>query len=215
MRLSSLLALTASSSTVPASRLPRPRLTCAHTPGGVELGSVGRQLDHGQPVGVRVAERVHRGAAVHVEVVPNQDDRGVDPGRCDADRPGLVRPSSRVRVAGPGVSAAKRKRPCMTQSNTPDTLVRGSRLSSRSPDLRSLMPVTSPPGQRNPGGSRSPRPEPPTERRRSRIRCPAAGGRDRARPACRGLRPRRPRGPDGSPVDGGGGELPVRPGRRG
>src|SRR3954454_16294468 len=32
MRLSSLLALAASSSTLPASRLPRSRLTCAHTP---------------------------------------------------------------------------------------------------------------------------------------------------------------------------------------
>src|SRR3954470_3975505 len=38
-----------------------------HALGGVELRGVGRQLDHGQPVVVRLAEPAHRGAAVHVE----------------------------------------------------------------------------------------------------------------------------------------------------
>src|SRR3954454_20884460 len=39
-----------------------------HALGGVEFGSLGRQLDHGQPVVVRLAEPAHRDAAVHVEV---------------------------------------------------------------------------------------------------------------------------------------------------
>src|ERR687897_2957865 len=47
-----------------------------HALGGVELAGVGRQLDHGQPVGVRLAELAHGGADVGVQVVPDQDDRG-------------------------------------------------------------------------------------------------------------------------------------------
>src|SRR3982751_7091440 len=41
-----------------------------HALGGVELAGVGRQLDHGQPVGARVAEPTHGGAAVHVPGCP-------------------------------------------------------------------------------------------------------------------------------------------------
>src|SRR3954467_4989018 len=37
--------------------------------GGVEFGSVGRQLAHGQPVVVRLAEPAHHRAAVHVLIV--------------------------------------------------------------------------------------------------------------------------------------------------
>src|SRR5512142_2454437 len=68
MRLSNLLTVAASSSTVPASRLPRSRLTCAHTPSvALSSGGVGRQLNHGQPALVRLADLAHRGAGVHVE----------------------------------------------------------------------------------------------------------------------------------------------------
>jgi hypothetical protein len=77
-RLSSVLTVAASWSMPPATRLPRSRLTCAHTPfHGVQVGSVGGQPDHGQPVAVRVDERAHRGAEVGVQLVPAQDDRGV------------------------------------------------------------------------------------------------------------------------------------------
>lgn len=46
-----------------------------HAFDGVEVGGVGGQGDHGQPVGVAGEEPAHRGAAVGVEVVPTQDDR--------------------------------------------------------------------------------------------------------------------------------------------
>src|SRR3954447_19362946 len=63
---------------------------CPDALGGVELRGVGRQLDHGQPVVVRVAEPAHRGAAVHVEIVPNQDDRSLQLGVRGGDQPGVV-----------------------------------------------------------------------------------------------------------------------------
>src|SRR4051795_2623973 len=90
MRLSSLLALTASSSRVPGEQVAQVAFDLRpHALGGVELGGVGRQLNHGQPV-VRVAEPVHRGAAVHVEIVPNQDDRGGELGVRGGDQCGVV-----------------------------------------------------------------------------------------------------------------------------
>src|SRR5512142_2073772 len=90
MRLSNLLTVAASSSTVPASRLPRSRLTCAHTPSvALSSGGVGRQLDHGQPAMVRLAELAHRGAAVHVEIVPDRDDRAIELGMCGGDQVGV------------------------------------------------------------------------------------------------------------------------------
>ena len=45
--------------------------------GGVEVGGVGGQPYLGQPVRVRADEPPHRGADVGVQVVPDQDDRGM------------------------------------------------------------------------------------------------------------------------------------------
>ena len=47
------------------------------TLGGVELGGVGGEPDDGQPVRVRREELLHALADVGLEVVPDQDDRGV------------------------------------------------------------------------------------------------------------------------------------------
>src|SRR5271157_5727438 len=44
---------------------------------GVEVWSVGRQPYLGQPAWVRADERPHHGADVGVQVVPDQDDRGM------------------------------------------------------------------------------------------------------------------------------------------
>jgi hypothetical protein len=65
--------------------------------GGVELGGVGGQPDLGQPVRVSADEPPHRGADVGVQVVPDQDDRGVQL---------LVRGGDQVRVVGFGHRAA-------------------------------------------------------------------------------------------------------------
>ncbi len=45
--------------------------------GGVEVRGVGGQLDDGQPVRMRTGECAHHGTDVGVEVVPDQDDRGM------------------------------------------------------------------------------------------------------------------------------------------
>jgi hypothetical protein len=45
--------------------------------GGVEVRGVGGQLDDGQPVTVRLGEPAHRGADVGIQIVPDQDDRGM------------------------------------------------------------------------------------------------------------------------------------------
>ena len=65
--------------------------------GGVEIGGVGGQPDHGQPVAVRLGERVHHGADVGVQVVPDQDDRGMQL---------LVRGGDQAGVVGFGHAAA-------------------------------------------------------------------------------------------------------------
>jgi hypothetical protein len=54
-----------------------------HRPGAfdrVEVGGVGRQLDHRQPVRVAGGEGAHLPAQVRAEVVPDHDDRGLQVG---------------------------------------------------------------------------------------------------------------------------------------
>jgi hypothetical protein len=99
MRLSRFLTTAASWSTSRAARLPRPFFRFAQTPSaGLRWGGVGGQPDHGQPVVMGVDERAHHGADVGVEVVPDQDDRGVQlvvRGGGQAGRIGARRPSPR------------------------------------------------------------------------------------------------------------------------
>ena len=77
MRLSRFLTIAASWSTSRAARLPRPFFMFAQAPGGVEVGGVAGQPDLGQPVRVGAGEGAHRGADVGIQVVPDQDDRGL------------------------------------------------------------------------------------------------------------------------------------------
>jgi hypothetical protein len=77
MRLSRFLMMTASWSTSRAARLPRPFFMADQAPDRVELGSVGGQPHLGQPAGAGADQGVHRGADVGVQVIPDQDDRGL------------------------------------------------------------------------------------------------------------------------------------------
>ena len=49
--------------------------------GRVQVRCAGRRLEHGQPIG-GVDELPHLGAQVPVEIVPDQDERGAEPGVC-------------------------------------------------------------------------------------------------------------------------------------
>ena len=97
MRLSRFLTIAASWSASRAARLPRPFFIFAQTPGRVELRGVGRQPYLGQPVRVRPDEPRHRGADVGVQVIPDQDDRGMQ---------FLVRGGDQASVIGFGHRAA-------------------------------------------------------------------------------------------------------------
>jgi hypothetical protein len=81
-----------------AARLPGPFFIFAQTPSaGLRSGSIGGQPDHGQPVVMSVGECAHHGADVGVEVVPDQDDRGMQL---------LVRGGDQAGVIGFGHAAA-------------------------------------------------------------------------------------------------------------
>ncbi len=58
--------------------------------GGIEIWGVGGQLDHGQPVAVRLGEPAHRGADVGIQIVPDQDDRGMQLVVRGGDQAGVV-----------------------------------------------------------------------------------------------------------------------------
>ena len=60
------------------------------TLGGVEVRGVGGQLDDGQPVRMRAGERAHHSTDVGVEVVPDQDDRGMQLLVRGGDQAGLI-----------------------------------------------------------------------------------------------------------------------------
>ena len=77
IRLSRFLTTAASWSTSRTARLPRPFFMFAQAPCGVELRGVGGQPYLGQPVRVRADEPAHHGADVGVQVIPDQDERGL------------------------------------------------------------------------------------------------------------------------------------------
>ena len=77
-----------------------PRLLFIDRPGAldrVEVGGVAGQLYHGQPVLAGLGEGAHFLAAVGVEVVPDDDERGAQ---------GVVRGGDQVRVVGFGHARA-------------------------------------------------------------------------------------------------------------
>src|SRR5271157_2958325 len=106
MRLSRFLMIAASWSTSRAARLPRPFFMFAQAPRSVQLGGVGGQPYLGQPVRVRADEPPHRGADVGVQVIPDQDDRGVQLVVRGGDQAGVVGFGHRAALAfAPAVDA--------------------------------------------------------------------------------------------------------------
>ena len=129
MRLSRFLTMAASWSTSRAARLPRPFfMVRPDALGRVEVRGVGGQPDLGQPVRMGAGERAHHGADVGVEVVPDQDDRGLQLLVRGGDQAGVVgfghRCGARPCVrggCGPGRTGGPARRACRHTRPATDT----------------------------------------------------------------------------------------------
>ena len=93
-------------------RLSRFFTIAASRRGVPQVRGVGRHLDDGQPVPVRLQQRAHHAADVRVQVVPAKDDRGMKLGVRGGDQAGVVSFGHRAALAlAPGVDAGPVEEP--------------------------------------------------------------------------------------------------------